>query len=92
MEHNAKLGCMPTACKEHNLVKSAEAHNGSERHCAQKDEKSCVLHSAESTELSQRLIHGDVHTKASKEAVWRIRASDCYLPDFISFLYFSDAL
>ncbi|MFT7158801.1 MAG: hypothetical protein ACI8Q1_003835 [Parvicella sp.] len=60
---------MPTACKEHNLVKSAEARNGSKWHCAQKDKNSCELHSAESTAISQRLIHGDVRTKACKEAV-----------------------
>jgi hypothetical protein len=33
-------------------VKSAEAHNGSNNHCVPKDEKSCVLHSVESTSLS----------------------------------------
>ena len=65
---------MPTACKEHNLVKSAEAHNGSKWHCVQKDENSCELKSVESTTISQRLIYGDVCTEACKEAVWRIPA------------------
>jgi hypothetical protein len=33
-------------------------------------EKSCEPDSVESTDLSQRLIHDDVRTEASKEAVW----------------------
>jgi hypothetical protein len=41
-------------------------------------EKACEPHSAESTTISQRYIHGEVCTKASKEALWRITASDCY--------------
>ena len=47
-------------------------------HCVQKDENSCELKSVESTDLSQRLIHGEVCTEAGKEAVWRITASECY--------------
>jgi hypothetical protein len=43
---------MPTACKEHNLVKSAEAHNGSNNHCAPKDKKSCEQNSVETTTTS----------------------------------------
>jgi hypothetical protein len=58
---------MPTACKEHNLVKSAEAHNGSKKHCAPKDKNSCELHSVESTELSQRLIHGRIAMKPARK-------------------------
>ncbi len=38
------------------------------------------MQQVESTNLPQRLIHGDVRTEASKEAVWRIRASNCYTP------------
>ena len=37
----------------------------------------------ECTDLSQRQIHGDVCTDAFKGAVWRIRASDCYVQAFI---------
>ncbi|MEQ8237778.1 MAG: hypothetical protein RIA69_01130 [Cyclobacteriaceae bacterium] len=43
-------------------------------HCVQKDEKSCELRRVENTDLSQRLIHGDVCTEAGKEAAWRIPA------------------
>ena len=48
-----------------------------EWHCAQKDEKSCVVKSIESTAVSQRLIHNEVRTEVCKEAVWRITDSVC---------------
>jgi len=38
-------------------------------HCVQKDEKSCELKSIESTDLSQRQIHGEVRTEVCKVAV-----------------------
>ena len=48
---------------------SAGASKVSERHCVQKDEKSCEQKSVESTNLSQRLIHGEVCTEDCKMAV-----------------------
>jgi hypothetical protein len=47
-------------------------------------EKYCEMRLVESTELSQRLIYGEVRTKASKEAVWRIRASTCHASSLVS--------
>ncbi len=41
----------------------------SDNHCAKKDEKSCEMRPVESTELYQRLIHGEVRTEACKMAV-----------------------
>jgi hypothetical protein len=48
---------------------SAGASKVSDRHCVQKDEKSCEMLPVESTDLSQRLIHGDVRTEICKLAV-----------------------
>ena len=38
-------------------------------HCVQKDKKSCELKAVESTDLSQRQIHGEVCTEVCKVAV-----------------------
>jgi hypothetical protein len=48
---------------------SAGASKVSDDHCVQKDEESCELKSVKSTDLSQRLIHGDVRTEVCKFAV-----------------------
>ena len=37
------------------------------------------MRKVESTAIFQRLVHGEVRTKICKVAVWRIRASACYL-------------
>ena len=48
---------------------SAGASKVSDNHCVQKDEKPCEMRQVEITDLSQRLIHGDVRTEVCKVAV-----------------------
>jgi len=50
-------------------VKSAGASTVSNGHRVQKEKKSCEMRQVESTDLSQRLIHGDVRTEFCKVAV-----------------------
>lgn len=72
------MACVPTQainCKIVNLPVLPKYPRGT---AFRKIKNSCKQKSVESTDLSQRQIHGDVRTEASKEAVWRITASDCY--------------
>lgn len=60
------------------IVKSAGASKVSKRHCVQKDKNSCELHSAESTAISQRQIHGRVPAKLAKCSVRTCAITQCY--------------
>ncbi|RED93169.1 hypothetical protein C7460_1268 [Marinoscillum furvescens DSM 4134] len=63
------------------IAKIAEVrhkHNSFQVALRSESEKPCELKSVESTDLSQRLIHGEARPEASKEAVRRIHSSDCW--------------
>ncbi|MEQ9229081.1 MAG: hypothetical protein RIF46_00245, partial [Cyclobacteriaceae bacterium] len=60
---------IPSLASSDKTNESAGASKVSNNHCVQKDEKPCEMSQVESTDLSQRLIHGEVRTDTCKVAV-----------------------